>query len=59
MPSDWEGSGAPNVRVGFEIKGLSLTNLRVDSLAVHNVKYKPFKGVRHITKAGTFLIRSA
>mmetsp|Transcript_52646 Transcript_52646/g.47258 ORF Transcript_52646/g.47258 Transcript_52646/m.47258 type:complete len:425 (-) Transcript_52646:660-1934(-) len=58
MPSDWEGSGSPNVRVGFEIKGLSLTNLRVDSLAVHNVKYKPFKGVRHITKAGTFLIRS-
>eukprot|EP01084_Bolivina_argentea_P296521 510698_1 len=41
----------------FEIKGLSLSNLRVDSLAVHNVKYKPFKGVRHITKAGTYLIR--
>lgn len=59
MPPDWMGSGAPTVRVGFEIKGLSLTNLKVDSLAVHNVKYKPFKGVRHITKAGTFLIRSA
>jgi len=58
MPQDWQGSGTPNVRVGFEIKGLSLSNLRVDSLAVHNVKYKPFKGVRHITKAGTFLIRS-
>ena len=59
MPPDWMGSGAPTVRVGFEIKGLSLTNLKVDSLAVHSVKYKPFKGVRHITKAGTFLIRSA
>jgi len=59
MPSDWTGSGSPTVRVGFEIKGLSLSNLKVDSLAVHNVKYKPFKGVRHITKAGTFLIRSA
>eukprot|EP01083_Nonionella_stella_P073004 197103_1 len=59
MPSDWSGSGSPNVRVGFEIKGLSLSNLRVDSLAVHNVKYKPFKGVRHISKAGTFIIRSS
>jgi len=58
MPVDWQGSGSPNVRVGFEIKGLSLSNLRVDSLAVHNTKYKPFKGVRHITKAGTYLIRS-
>lgn len=59
MPSDWNSTASPNVRIGFEIKGLSLTNLRVDSLAVHNVKYKPFKGVRHITKAGTFLIRSS
>eukprot|EP01084_Bolivina_argentea_P296522 510700_1 len=57
MPSDWESNASPNIRVGFEIKGLSLSNLRVDSLAVHNVKYKPFKGVRHITKAGTYLIR--
>ena len=58
MPSEWEGCTSPNIRVGFEIKDLSLSDLRVDKLAVHNVTYSPFKGVRYITKAGVFLIRS-
>mmetsp|Transcript_15438 Transcript_15438/g.18893 ORF Transcript_15438/g.18893 Transcript_15438/m.18893 type:complete len:421 (+) Transcript_15438:29-1291(+) len=58
MPNDYNGNAKPTVRIGFEIKGLSISNLKVDSLAVHNCNYKPFKGVRHITKAGVFLIRS-
>lgn len=58
MPNDYTDNAKPTVRIGFEIKGLSLSNLKVDSLAVHNVSYKPFKGVRHITKAGVYLIRS-
>ena len=44
LSSDFVGVAKPVIRCGFEIKGLSLANLRVDSLAVHNVKYKPFKG---------------
>jgi len=58
LSSDFMGTAHPAVRAGFEIKGLSMSNLKIDSLIVHNVSYKPFKGVRHITKAGTFLVRS-
>ena len=32
--------------------------LQVDSLSVTNEKYKPYKGVRSITKAGKFQIRT-
>ena len=54
MPSEWEGSGSPNVRVGFEIKGLSLSNLRVDSLAVHNVKINHLKELDILQKLKHF-----
>jgi len=49
---------APVVQVEFKITQFSASGLKVDSLAVHNENYKPYKGVRAVTKAGKFHVRS-
>eukprot|EP01114_Cavostelium_apophysatum_P011108 TRINITY_DN2529_c0_g1_i1.p1 TRINITY_DN2529_c0_g1~~TRINITY_DN2529_c0_g1_i1.p1 ORF type:complete len:416 (-),score=114.24 TRINITY_DN2529_c0_g1_i1:97-1344(-) len=48
----------PTLQAEFKGTMLSITGLKVDTLSVHNEKYKPFKGVRNITKAGKFYVRS-
>ena len=48
----------PVVSLEFRVQMFSASGLKVDSLALHNEAYRPYKGVRSITKAGIFQIRS-
>lgn len=48
----------PAVEVAFKAINFSPSGLKVESLAVHNVSYKPYKGVRALTKAGRFQYRT-
>ena len=48
----------PTVRVDFHVKMFAASGLKVDSLALHNESYKPFKGVKSFTRAGKFQIRT-
>lgn len=48
----------PTLQADFKIQMYSASGLKVDSLSLHNERYKPFKGVRSITKGGKFYIRS-
>jgi len=48
----------PILSVEFKINMLSASGLRVDTLSLHNERYKPFKGVRSVTKGGKFYVRS-
>jgi len=45
------------ILVDFRIVGLALSNLSVHQLTVLNESYKPYKGLRRITKSGTYEIR--
>jgi len=49
---------SPTVRVEFGCKMFSASGLKVDGLAIRGVNYKPFKGVRCLTKHGHFQIRT-
>ena len=57
-PADHPAEEKPILRTTFSIKGFGASGLKVDKLSFKGIKYKPFKGVRHITKSGTFEIRS-
>jgi len=46
------------VTAEFKLQGTSVSGLAVDSLSLTNEKYKPYKGVRSIIKAGRFQIRT-
>merc|ERR1712196_676867 len=48
----------PVVTAESKIQGVSVSGLAVDSLSLHNEKYKPYKGVRSIVKAGRFQVRT-
>lgn len=58
LPGALTPEGSPTVSVDFKITGLAVSGLKVDSLAITNEDYKPWKGVRSITKAGKFQVRS-
>nr|ASK06161.1 adaptor protein-3 subunit [Nilaparvata lugens] len=47
----------PNINVKFTINQLAVSGLKVNRLDMYGEKYKPFKGVKYITKAGKFQIR--
>lgn len=47
----------PSVMVDFRVNMFTVSGLKVDSLALHNESYKPYKGVKSITKAGHFEVR--
>ncbi|XP_070497010.1 AP-3 complex subunit mu-1-like [Chironomus tepperi] len=48
----------PSINVQFTISQLAVSGLKVNRLDMYgDVKYKPFKGVKYITKAGKFQIR--
>jgi len=61
-----EGSLSPStpletptiITADFKIVMYAVSGLKVDSLAVHNERYKPYKGVRSVTKAGKFQVRT-
>jgi AP-3 complex subunit mu len=50
-------SESPTFTVSFQLQQ-GLSGLEVDSMEVTNVKYKPYKGVRYITRSGYFQIRT-
>jgi len=58
-PGTLHPEAPPTVLVDFKIQMYAASGIRVETLALHNEKYKPFKGVRSITKAGKFQIRAA
>ncbi|KAF4520849.1 hypothetical protein B566_EDAN011164 [Ephemera danica] len=45
------------IYVRFTINQLAVSGLKVNRLDMYGEKYKPFKGVKYITKAGRFQIR--
>ncbi|VVC31830.1 Hypothetical protein CINCED_3A017762 [Cinara cedri] len=47
----------PVINVKFTINQLALSGLKVNRLDMYGEKYKPFKGVKYITKAGKFQVR--
>jgi AP-3 complex subunit mu len=48
----------PVIQVGFKITMFTSSGLKVDGLTLYNEGYKPYKGVRSVTKAGKFHVRS-
>ncbi|PKK76286.1 adaptor-related protein complex 3 mu 1 subunit-like protein [Rhizophagus irregularis] len=46
------------ITLEFSINMYAISGLRVDSLKIFNEGYKPYKGVRSLTKAGKFQIRT-
>jgi AP-3 complex subunit mu len=50
--------GNPVVSADFKINLFSASGLKVDGLQLLNEDYKPYKGVKSITQAGKFQIRT-
>ncbi|CAJ0959174.1 unnamed protein product, partial [Mesorhabditis belari] len=48
----------PPITVKFKINQLTVSGLKVNRLDMYGEKYKPFKGVKYITKAGRFQVRT-
>ena len=44
--------------VDFRVLGVTVSGLSVDSLSISNESYRPYKGVRSLTKAGLFEVRT-
>ncbi len=47
----------PTVSVTFSISQMAVSGLKVSRLDLYGEKYKPFKGVKYVTKAGRFQVR--
>eukprot|EP00912_Choanoflagellata_sp_UC4_P001058 UC4_evm1s652 len=50
--------GNPTISVDFRVPNLASSGLKVEKLDIANVTYKPFKGIKYMTKAGKFQIRT-
>jgi len=48
----------PAITVQFSINQLAVSGLKVNRLDMYGEKYKPFKGVKYVTKAGRFQVRT-
>ena len=48
----------PTVQAKFRVPGFNVSGVKIDGLTIVNTVPKPYKGVRSITKAGNFLIRT-
>ena len=48
----------PPIHVNFFINQLAVSGVKFGRLDVYGEKYKPFKGVKYVTKAGKFQIRA-
>lgn len=48
----------PIVLLGFKVPMATVSGLNVETLLITNEKYKPYKGVRTLAKAGRFQIRT-
>jgi len=47
----------PSINISFLINQMAVSGLKVSRLDLYGEKYKPFKGVKYVTKAGRFQIR--
>ena len=47
----------PTMGITFTISQMAVSGLKVSRLDLYGEKYKPFKGVKYITKAGRFQVR--
>ena len=47
----------PSINVNFTISQMAVSGLKVSRLDLYGEKYKPFKGVKYVTKAGRFQVR--
>jgi len=57
-PGSTQPDSNPVLQAEFKLQMFAASGIKVDTLALHNEKYKPFKGVRSFTKAGKFHVRS-
>lgn len=57
--ADVTNGASETVQVVFQIPNYSVSGTRVSSVSVPNESYKPFKGVKYMTKAGRYSIRTA
>ena len=48
----------PNILIRFNISQFAISGLKVNRLDMFGEKYKPFKGVKYLTKAGNFQVRT-
>ncbi|KAH3730137.1 AP-3 complex subunit mu-2-like [Dreissena polymorpha] len=48
----------PTLSLQFTISSLAISGLKVNRLDMYGEKYKPFKGVKYVTKAGKFQVRT-
>ncbi|GCC23018.1 hypothetical protein chiPu_0001409 [Chiloscyllium punctatum] len=48
----------PNINIQFKIQQLAISGLKVNRLDMYGEKYKPFKGIKYMTKAGKFQVRT-
>lgn len=48
----------PTITLHFMINQMALSGLKVNRLDMYGEKYKPFKGVKYMTKAGRFQVRT-
>jgi len=48
----------PVVTAAFTVNAFAVSGLKVSRLDIYGEKYKPFKGVKYLTKAGKFQVRT-
>ncbi|KAL6059601.1 AP-3 complex subunit mu-2 [Balamuthia mandrillaris] len=48
----------PILQVHFKVNQHAASGLKIDSLSLHNEKYKPYKGVKSVTQTGRFQVRT-
>uniref|UniRef100_A0A4W6DWA4 Adaptor related protein complex 3 subunit mu 1 n=1 Tax=Lates calcarifer TaxID=8187 RepID=A0A4W6DWA4_LATCA len=48
----------PSLNIDLKIQQLAISGLKVSRLDMYGEKYKPFKGVKYVTKAGKFQVRT-
>lgn len=58
FPQHITPDSAPVVSLKFNIKQMNVSGVGVDGLSIRGVSYKPFKGVRKVTRGGRFQVRS-
>jgi len=58
LPKDFDDDIKVIIKVLFECKNYSASGLKIEALSIHNVKYKPFKGMRNLTRAASFIVRT-
>ncbi|CAD5234402.1 unnamed protein product [Bursaphelenchus xylophilus] len=49
---------SPPIDVRFRINQFAVSGLKVNRLDMYGEKYKPFKGVKYVTRAGKFQVRT-